>query len=84
MKRYILDKEEKKILADYEKGNFRSIKNKKLLDKYRAIARAHFTKRKINISVTTHDLYKLKEKAADKGVSYQHLASSVLHQYSDR
>ena len=84
MKYYELDKEEKKILADYEHGKFKSIKSKKALDKYRAAAEATFAKRKVIIPMTFRDVQKLKEKAADIGIPYQKLASSVLHQYGNQ
>ena len=85
MKNYKLDKEEKQILRDYDAGKYRTITDKKVLDKYRAIARATLAKRKnINIRVSERDLHRLKVKAAELGLPYQTLVSSVLHQYTNK
>lgn len=84
MKNYKLDKEEREILRAVEKGEFRRIRNpekqKKLFQEY---ARATLDKRRnINIRVSDRDLLKLKAQAAEKGLPYQTLVTSVLHQYS--
>lgn len=85
MQNYKLDKEEQEILKAYEKGDFKSVPN---LDeekkRYQEIARATLNKnRNINIRITEKDLLKLKARAAEKGLPYQTLVSSVLHQYSN-
>lgn len=84
MKYYKLDKKEKQILQDYEKGEFRSIRNtKKEKKKYQAYARAALNKTKnINIRVSEGDLQKIKSLASEKGIPYQTLVSSLIHQYS--
>ena len=85
MKQYKLDKEEKQIVKDYESGKFRVVTEKKVLDKYRDIFRATLAKRKnINIRVSERDLHRLKVKAAELGLPYQTLISSVLHQYTNK
>ncbi len=85
MKNLALDKEEKKILQAYEAGEYRVITNKRTLDKYRAMFRATLAKRKnINIRVSERDLHRLKVKAAELGLPYQTLVSSVLHQYTNK
>lgn len=81
---YKLDKEERELLRAVERGEFRSIpdleKKKKLYQEY---ARATLDKkRNINIRVSERDLLKLKSRAAEKGLPYQTLVTSVLHQYS--
>jgi len=81
---YKLDKEERELLRAVEKGEFRRIRNfekqKKIYQRY---ARATLEKSGIlNIRVSERDLLKLKAKAAEKGLPYQTLVTSVLHQYS--
>lgn len=80
-----LDKEEKEILDAYNKGEFKSVPNiEEEKQKLVAAARATLNKnRNINIRISERDLHKLKAKAAAKGLPYQTLVSSVLHQYSN-
>lgn len=82
MKYYVLDKEEQEILEAVEKGEFKSVPNlngeKKRLQ---AIAGNTLNKtRNINLRLSERDLQKLKAKAVRKGIPYQTLASSILHQ----
>lgn len=83
MKYYTLDAEEEKLLDFFEKGETRSIAGKKkAVAGYRAVAAATLGRtRNINIRLSERDLQKLKAKAAEKGIPYQTLVSSVLHQY---
>lgn len=81
MKYYELDKEEQKLLEDFEKGEFKSLPNlperKKELRQY---AKNTLNKtRNINLRLSERDLYKLKAKAAREGIPYQTLASSIIH-----
>lgn len=82
MKYYVLDKEEQEILEAVEKGEFKSVPNlKKEKKRLQAIARNTLNKtRNINLRLSERDLQKLKVKAAEKGIPYQTLASSILHQ----
>lgn len=84
MPHHELDKEEKKILRALEKGEFRRIPNfEKEVKLYQEYARATLDKkRNINIRVSERDLMKLKARAIEKGLPYQTLVTSVLHQYS--
>lgn len=84
MKYFELTKEEKKILEDFEKGNLISSKDvkksKKLYEKY---ASNTLKKAKnINIRLSERVLAKLKSKAAEQGIPYQTLASSILHRFA--
>ena len=83
-KYYELDTYEKKLLADFENGKLKSIGlGKKELERYRGYAKASLNRTKsINIRLPERDLQKLKAKAAQKGLPYQTLVSSVLHQYT--
>jgi len=83
MKYFELTKEERKILEDFEKGKLVGVKNiakqKKLYQKY---AKNTLNKtRNINIRLSEKVLAKLKTEAAQQGVPYQTLASSLLHQF---
>ena len=83
MKYFELTKEEKKILEDFERGNFASIGD---TDKKRALYQK-YTKntlnktRNINIRLSERVLAGLKAKAVEEGIPYQTLASSALHRY---
>lgn len=85
-KYYELDAAEEKMLANFERGKFPRTKNvKKELARYRSYAKASLNQmRNINIRLPERDLQKLKAKAAQKGLPYQTLVSSVLRQYTSR
>ena len=82
MKYITLDTDEKKIESDYDAGKYKSLSDKKALSQYQKIAQTTLEKTKnINIRLTEKDLLKIKAKAAQQGLPYQTLVSSVLHQY---
>lgn len=83
MKYYDLTVEEKKLLKEVEKGEWKSVKNlKKELLRYKEIAKATLSKSKnINLRVTAKTYFRLKTKAIEEGIPYQTLAASVLHKY---
>ncbi len=84
MKYFELDKNEQKLLKDFEKGDFKAVPNvKKELTRYKKYVAVTLNKtRNINIRLSSRDLSKLKAMAVEKGLPYQTLVSSVLHQYS--
>lgn len=86
MKYFELTKEEKSILADFEKDRLVSIKGeqkaKKLYQKYAINTLAK--NRNINIRLSEKVLAKLKAEAAKKGIPYQTYAASILHQLVGR
>ncbi len=86
MKYYELDKEEKELLDAIEQRGFKSVPNvKKEIARYRSYATASLSRAKnINIRLSERDLQKLKVKAAEKGLPYQTLAASILHQYNEQ
>jgi len=86
MKYFELDKEEKKITADFDSGDFESVKKIKLEKaKYQNYAKSTLSKpRNINIRLSEKDLQKIKSKAVAKGLPYQTLLSSLIHQYADK
>jgi predicted DNA binding CopG/RHH family protein len=71
------------ILEDYEKGRLESVSPSKAeLKKYKASARATFIKdRRVNIRLSSPDLLDIQARAAEEGVPYQTLISSVLHKF---
>ena len=86
MKYIILDREEEQFLKDFEEGKYVKVKDfdqeKKRLQE---IARNTLNKSKnINMRLSQRDLQKLKARAAEEGIPYQTLASSVLHRFANR
>lgn len=79
-----LDNEEKEILDAYESGEFVSIfseeEKKKLID---AAATTMQKNKNINIRLTSKDLLKLKAKAVERGIPYQTIVASLVHQYTE-
>lgn len=84
MKYYELDKNERGILKDFKRGVLRSARNiRGERMRYRQYARNTLNKnRNINIRLSDRDLQKIKALAAQKGLPYQTLISSLIHQYS--
>lgn len=85
MKYYELDEEEKQLLEEIERGEWKPVKDfanrKKFLMQ---VAKNTLKKTKnINIRLTERDLHRLKVKAAEQGIPYQTLASSILHRYTN-
>ncbi|MCK5416288.1 hypothetical protein KAI92_02575 [Candidatus Parcubacteria bacterium] len=85
MKYIKLSEEEKQILEDLEKGNFKSVKKIELEKKrFQKYTETSLNKTKnINIRIPEKDLMKLKARALEKGVPYQTLLSSMVHQYAN-
>src|SRR4030065_723083 len=78
-----LDKFEKEILAEYDKGELKSISpSKARLTKFKAAASATFLKEKrVNIRLSTPDLMDIQARALEEGMPYQTLIASVLHKF---
>ena len=85
MKYYELDDYEKEVLKSYEKGKLKSVPNKKQeIARYRSYAKSSLDKTKnINIRISERDLLKVKALAFKKGLPYQTLISSIVHQHSE-
>ena len=83
MKYYKLTKQEEKLLKDFNKGVFKSIGNLSAKKKeYQQYAKNTLGKKtNINIRLSEKTLHKLKSKAAERGLPYQTLASSILHRF---
>ncbi len=79
-----LSSEEQEWLTSFEAGEWKTVDNiedAKLLA--RQAATNYFQKdARINIRISSGDLESLKQKAAYKGLPYQTLIASVLHEYA--
>jgi predicted DNA binding CopG/RHH family protein len=78
-----LDRYEKQILSAFEAGKLKStVTSEASLRRYREYARATLAKNKrVNIRLSTQDLSEIQTRAAEEGVPYQTLISSVLHKF---
>ncbi|MGZ3633222.1 MAG: hypothetical protein ACXU9U_00415 [Parachlamydiaceae bacterium] len=79
-----LDSEEKDLLDSFEKGEWKTVKNFKKEKKHaEEIATNTLNKNmRINIRLSSADLFNIKQKAAFEGLPYQTLISSILHKYA--
>ncbi|MFH0951230.1 MAG: CopG family antitoxin [bacterium] len=81
MKYIELDQEEKNILKELDESRF-IVLSRKNNEKYTKYARATLGKAKnINIRLSDKDLQKIKARAVMRGIPYQTLVTSVIHQY---
>jgi predicted DNA binding CopG/RHH family protein len=83
MKKIVLDAEEKDILDSYERGEWKPVKNLKAeINKLREYARNTLQKdKRINIRMSSKDLDQVQVIAAQEGIPYQTLISSIIHKY---
>lgn len=77
------DDEEKALLAAYRRGEFKPVRNQKAARaEAESAARRHLKKdARISIRLSSATLAQLKRRAAEEGLGYQTLISSVLHKY---
>lgn len=85
-KKTLLDKNEEELIAEYERGAFRPVKNQDMARKEAMEAARRYTRKdaRINIRLSTADLEMLKRRAAEEGLPYQSLIASILHKYVSR
>jgi predicted DNA binding CopG/RHH family protein len=85
-KKRLLDKDEETLIAEYERGAFRPVKNQAMARKEAMEAARRYTRKdaRINIRLSTADLEMLKRRAAEEGLPYQSLIASILHKYVSR
>ncbi len=83
MKKTVLNDEERDILESYERGEWRPVKNtKQEIRKLREYARNTLQKdKRINIRMSSKDLDQVQVLAAQEGIPYQTLISSIIHKY---
>ena len=74
---------EQEILASFERGEWKPVRNhKRELVRFRKAAEATMLKnRRVNIRISDRVLEGLQARAAEEGVPYQTLMSSVLHKF---
>jgi predicted DNA binding CopG/RHH family protein len=74
---------DQEIVDAYDKGHLESVGlSKAARTNFRESARATFIKdRRVNIRLSSPDLMDLQARAAEEGVPYQTLMSSVLHKF---
>lgn len=77
------DDDEKRLVAAYERGEFKPVKDQKGAKQTAVEAARRYLRKdaRINIRLSTADLDMLKRRAADEGLPYQSLIASVLHKY---
>ena len=75
--------EEKEIMEALESGAIQLEKpSRKLLSDLKRASENTFKKdRRINVRLSSHDLLGIQRKALQKGLPYQALISSLIHQY---
>jgi len=80
------DADEDKLIAEYERGAFRPVKNQVMARKDATEAARRYMRKdaRINIRLSTADLDMLKRRAAEEGLPYQSLIASILHKYVSR
>lgn len=84
MKKDNLNPQEKGLLDSFEQGEWKTVKNvkqEKLLAKKRATKTLSKDVR-INIRLSSCDLFNIKQAAAYEGLPYQTLIASILHKYA--
>lgn len=83
MKKTTLDNEEKNILDSYDRDEWKPVKNPKSeIKKLSDYARNTIKKdKRINIRMSSKDLDQVQVIAAQEGVPYQTLISSIIHKY---
>lgn len=85
MKYFDLDRDEEKLVRDFEGGRLRTAAGFRRRGKvYQRLAQRTLEKAKnINIRVSEKILSKLKARAVEEGLPYQTLAASVLHRFAN-
>lgn len=81
-----LDKEEQILSASIESGEWQSVENlDEEIAKSKKYAKNTFIKnQRMNIRISQKDLNALKIRAAEEGLPYQTLVSSIIHKYLSR
>ena len=83
MGKIILDKDEQEILESFERGEWKSVENvKSEIMKHQQYARKTLKKdKRVNIRISSKVLEEIQALAAENGIPYQTLMSSILHRY---
>ncbi len=82
MKNVKLNKEEAQLLKAVEAGKFESVLTEKRRNELVSAAKDTVRKdKRINIRISNRDLKAIQLKAAEEGLPYQTLVSSIIHKY---
>ena len=83
MGKMILDKDEQEILESFERGEWKSVENvKSEIMKHQQYARKTLKKdKRVNIRISSKVLEEIQALAAENGIPYQTLMSSILHRF---
>jgi predicted DNA binding CopG/RHH family protein len=82
MKYFELEKEEKDILEDFERGEWNVIKSSAEKLRYKEYISSALQKTKnINIRLSEDDLLRLRAKALHEGIPYQTYIASLVHKH---
>lgn len=83
MKKLNLVEEEKELLEELEREEWRSVVSEPSdLEAFRTAARRTLRKdKRVNIRISERDLLSLQKIALEEGVPYQTLISSILHKF---
>jgi predicted DNA binding CopG/RHH family protein len=75
--------DEREVLDSYERGEWRSVKNRKReIKRLQQYARNTLQKdKRINIRMSSKDLDRVRVIATKQGIPYQTLISSIIHKY---
>jgi len=86
MKYYDLDEQEQTQLEEIEAGKLKPVNDleEAKREAVRAAKNSLNKTTNINIRLSERDVYKLKAKAAEEGLPYQTLVSSILHKSASR
>jgi len=77
-----LDKTEKRLEQEIDRSEWKPVKGSQLKARLQKAASNTLTKdQRINIRISSKDLQLIKTRAAQEGLPYQTLISSVLHKY---
>lgn len=79
-----LTKEENEIIEYIESDQAKSIDNlESEKNRFQKMATSYSTKKKaVNVRLPESDIYLLKQKALENGLSYQNIIQSLVHQYT--
>lgn len=74
--------DEKEIIASFERGEWKSVLSPERRKQLETYAKNTLSKNKrVNIRISSKDLYDIQIRAVEEGIPYQTLMSSILHKY---
>jgi predicted DNA binding CopG/RHH family protein len=84
MKTSNLDKEERDLVASFERGEWKSVENlEQEREQHRQIARNTLRKdKRVTVRISSKDFEDIRAIAAEDGIPYQTLISSVLRRFA--